>query len=136
MKIVLDTNVLVSGVFWTGPPYQILRAWRYRRLQICFNPEIFDEYRRVLIELRTEYPHIEDTETILDLLALEGECSQPVKLKQPVCRDSHDDKFIACALACDASSIVTGDKDLLCLSPYQGIEIVKPRTFIKKYLHE
>ncbi len=47
MKIVLDTNVFVSGVFFTGPPYEILNAWRQAVVQIVVSPEILDEYRRV-----------------------------------------------------------------------------------------
>ena len=46
MKVVLDTNVFLSGVFFGGLPYEILRAWRDRRLSLVFSPDILDEYRR------------------------------------------------------------------------------------------
>lgn len=47
MKVVLDTNVFVSGVFFSGPPFDILTAWRDGRLQMVVTAEILEEYRRV-----------------------------------------------------------------------------------------
>ena len=55
MKIVLDTNVLVSGIFFTGPPSKILRAWSRGKVQLVVTPEILDEYRRVVIELHDKF---------------------------------------------------------------------------------
>jgi predicted nucleic acid-binding protein len=51
MKIVLDTNVFISGIFFSGPPYRILEAWRDGGLQPVISQEIFDEYRNVADEL-------------------------------------------------------------------------------------
>jgi putative PIN family toxin of toxin-antitoxin system len=45
VKVVLDTNVFVSGVFFKGPPHWILLAWRDGKLQLVISPEILDEYR-------------------------------------------------------------------------------------------
>jgi len=50
VKVVLDTNVFVSGVFFSGPPHQILQAWRGGKLQLVISPENFDEYSRVGVE--------------------------------------------------------------------------------------
>ncbi len=47
MRVVLDTNVFVSGVFFSGPPFQILSAWRDSRIQLVVSAEILEEYRRV-----------------------------------------------------------------------------------------
>ena len=47
MIVVLDTNVFVSGVFFTGPPYRILAAWRDKQLQLPVSAALFDEYRVV-----------------------------------------------------------------------------------------
>jgi predicted nucleic acid-binding protein len=59
VKIVLDTNVLVSGIFFTGPPSKILRAWSRGKVQLVVTPEILDEYRRVVIELHDKFPGVE-----------------------------------------------------------------------------
>lgn len=51
VRIVLDTNIVVSAVFWGGKPLAILRAWAQGRLSIVGTPEILWEYERVLIEV-------------------------------------------------------------------------------------
>lgn len=55
MRVILDTNVFVSGVFFSGPPHEILRAWREGRFQMVLSPEILEEYRRVGIDLARHY---------------------------------------------------------------------------------
>jgi hypothetical protein len=56
MRVVLDTNVLVSGIFFSGPPSRILKAWRSGRLTLVYSPPIFEEYERVLASLADEFP--------------------------------------------------------------------------------
>ena len=55
MKVVLDTNVFVSGVFFSGPPYQILQAWRDQKIELIVSPEILAEYQRVSQILAAPY---------------------------------------------------------------------------------
>ncbi|MCY3019127.1 MAG: PIN domain-containing protein [Planctomycetota bacterium] len=59
LKVVVDTNVFVAGLFWTGPPYAILCAWRDGRVQLAASPEILDEYARVALELSGQYPDVD-----------------------------------------------------------------------------
>jgi len=59
---------------------------------------------------------------------------QAPPLPEPVCKDPDDDKFIACALAGDAKVITSGDKHLLSVSGYAGIEILRPKRFEDEYL--
>lgn len=47
IKAILDTNVFISGVFWQGPPFEILKAWQEQRFRLVISPPILDEYRRV-----------------------------------------------------------------------------------------
>ena len=58
MKIVLDTNVFVSSVFFGGPPHKILEAWRDGKIQLLLSPSIVDEYQRVMRELSVQFPGI------------------------------------------------------------------------------
>lgn len=51
MRVIMDTNVLVSGIFFSGPPFQILNAWQQQKLQLVLSPEILAEYQRVAIIL-------------------------------------------------------------------------------------
>ena len=133
MKIVLDTNVFVSGVFFNGPPYQILEAWRDGKLVIIVSPEILDEYVRVGEILAEDHPGI-DLKPMLDYVIQNAEVFATSALSEAVCEDPDDDKFLACALASGSTIIVSGDKHLLKISGYQQIEILKPRDFVNRYL--
>lgn len=133
MKIVLDTNVLVSGIFFAGPPFEILRAWRDGKVNLVISIEILEEYRRVVAELAQEFSGV-DVSRILGLLTVGAEIVDAPPLPQPVCSDPADDKFLACAAAGSAKYIVTGDKQLLKLLRYGKSEIVNPRSFVESYL--
>jgi putative PIN family toxin of toxin-antitoxin system len=133
VRIILDTNVFVSGVFFTGPPYQILNAWRNGAVQLVLSPEILDEYERVGSELGAQFREV-DIGPFLALAAARGEMRPSPPLPGPVCRDPDDDKFLACALAANVKRIVSGDGDLLSVSGYCGIEIIKPGEFVRRYL--
>jgi predicted nucleic acid-binding protein len=69
VRVVLDTNVFVSGVFFSGPPHRILRAWSRGKLRLVVSPEIFEEYSRVGVKLAERYRAI-DLRPILDLVAV------------------------------------------------------------------
>ena len=133
MKIVLDTNVVISGIFFTGPPFEILNAWQQGKVNIVMSPDILDEYYWVSDELQERFPEI-DAEPLLSLISSNCEMIQNTYLSSPVCEDPDDDKFIACAVAGNAQCIVSGDKHLLNVGTYEGISMVNPSTFVKKYL--
>ena len=129
IKAILDTNVFISGVFWKGPPSQILKAWQEERFRIAISPPILDEYRRVLDEMmkKRSSPAIA---SILKLIELHSEMVEPVSLAKPICSDPDDDKFLEAALASHAGYIVSGDAALLNLKHHRGIEIVRPAPFL------
>jgi len=133
LKVVMDTNVFVSGVFFSGSPYQILKAWQSGEFELVVSQEILDEYQRVG-EILAEERHTVDLNPILNFVIEHAKVYRPAKLKEPVCEDPDDDKFIACALASGSGVIISGDKHLLKVSGYQGIEILKPREFVDRYL--
>lgn len=133
MRIVLDTNVFISGIFFSGPPYRILQAWRAGHVRLVLSPEIFDEYQRVAGELHKQFPAV-DLSRMLELIVVEAEMCQVDPLPEKVCADPDDDKFIACALSSDSKLIVSGDKHLLDVNGYRGVEVLKPRMFVDKHL--
>jgi len=133
LKAVMDTNVFVSGVFFSGPPYQILNAWQSGDFELVVSQEILDEYQRVGEILAEEHPGI-DLDSILTFVIEHAKVYEPARLKEPVCEDPDDDKFLACALASGSCIIISGDKHLLKVSGFQGIEVLKPRQFVDKYL--
>ena len=133
MKVVVDTNVLVSGVFFGGMPSRILEAWRDQRLDVVVSPDILEEYRRVGEHLETQFADV-SLAPFLALLVMNAEIIEPPDLPEQVSRDSDDDKFIACALAGGCHVIISGDKDLLSISGYRGVKVVAPREFLESIL--
>jgi putative PIN family toxin of toxin-antitoxin system len=133
LKIVLDTNVFISGVFFAGPPYEVLKAWRDRRIQILISDEIIEEYRRVGELLSKQFPAIEFAPA-LQLLVIHAEFVRPKKMTAQVCEDPDDDKFLECAISGNGNLIVSGDKHLLKISGHKGIVVVSPRNFVDNYL--
>ena len=75
-----------------------------------------------------------DLGPFLELLAINTEFVIPKKLKNPVCEDPDDDKFLACAIAGKSKIIISGDKHLLKVSGYEGIKVLRPRKFFDEYL--
>jgi putative PIN family toxin of toxin-antitoxin system len=133
MKIVLDTNVFISGIFFGGPPSDILESWRQYKIRIVLTEQILEEYHRVGEELSTKYPSI-SIESIIELFTIFGEFVETKGFSETICEDPDDNKFIECALASQSKLIISGDKHLLKISGYKGIEVLKPRGFIDNYL--
>jgi len=133
MRVVVDTNVLVSGVFFSGIPRRILEAWRDRRIVIVASLEILEEYRRVGERLGAQFEGV-SLEPFFTLLATNALIVQPRQLPEAIVSDPADDKFFACALAADCRVIVSGDKRVLAASGYGGVEVLRPRGFVERYL--
>ena len=130
MKIVVDTNVVVSGVFFGGAPSKVLQSWRDGISHLVLSPEILDEYRRVGDELSGKYDGVSLT-PFLSLVVSHAEIIEAPALPDRVCRDEDDDKFIACAVAGRCPLVISGDRDLLDVGEYRGVDIVTPRAFLE-----
>jgi len=133
MKIVLDTNVFISGIFFHGPPAQILDAWKKSKIQIVLSKEIIDEYQRVAGVLSEKFPEI-DISSIIDLIAIHAQIVDTEGIEVFECEDPDDNKFIECAIASKTKLIVSGDKHLLKISGYREIVVHNPRNFVDLYL--
>ena len=133
MKVVVDTNVIISGVFFGGMPSRVLEAWRDGEFDLVVSPEVLEEYRRVGEELTAQFPGV-SLAPFLALLVMNAEIVEAPGLSDQVSRDRDDDKFIACALAANCQTIISGDKDLLEVTGYQGLKVVAPREFLESVL--
>ena len=133
MRVVLDTNVFISGVFFTGPPFRILKAWSEGEMDIVLTPEILDEYQRAAEKLNVRFPDVEIT-PVLALVAASATLIQAPALAEAVCADAEDDKFVAAAMAAQCGIIVSGDKHLLDVTGYRGIRVLRPRAYVDEYL--
>ena len=133
MKVVFDTNVLISGIFFSGPPARILAAWADGRFDLVASVEVLAEYRRVAERLHKKFLSI-DINAILDLVTRETRIVEPIPVPVSACDDPDDLKFLACALGGGASVVVSGDRALLRASGFQGVEVVTPRDFARRHL--
>ena len=129
MRIVLDTNVLVSGVFWAGQPLRVLELWADDRVQVVASESILLEYAAVLKEIGCGRGQLVLAEKWLSFF-FQHAALIDVRSAIDVCRDPDDNKYLSCAADGDADYIVSGDRDLLDLKAFVGIPIVTPRQFL------
>ena len=108
-------------------------AWQSGEFELIVSREILDEYGRVGEILGGEHPAV-DLKPRLNFVLEHAKAYKSAVLKNPVCEDPDDDKFIGCALASGSKVIISGDKHLLKISGYQGIQVLKPRTLVDQYL--
>jgi putative PIN family toxin of toxin-antitoxin system len=132
-RVVLDTNVLVSALLFTGELSKIVDLWQRGEVVPLISRETFDELRAVL-----QYPKFslapDEIQSIIENEILPY--FEVVEIKENVrgvCRDPGDDKFLACALSGSAHFIVSGDKDLIVLKSYKTIRIIKAFEFLKLF---
>lgn len=135
MKLVADTNVLVSGLLWGGPPNRLLRGARDGLLQILCCEEILTEIRRVLayprMQRRLEMLDISEAATIAYLMNTLTHAPSPLVLPAVVDADPSDNLFLGLASDTGARLIVSGDQHLLALGQFEGIPIVTPGEAIE-----
>ena len=133
MKVVLDTNLRVSGIFYSGAPSTIVSAWIDDQFDLVVSTEIVEEYRSVAERIALKVPGIE-LDRVLDRIALHALLVLPTKLPGDACTDRDDIKFLECAVASRADCIISGDRALLRASGYEGILVVTPRRFVDQIL--
>jgi putative PIN family toxin of toxin-antitoxin system len=135
MRAVIDTGVLVSALIKPGGATgEVLYALRDGRLTMIYSTDTLVEIIDVLGRppFRAKY-HIlpEDITALVNLIRLRGELVSPQK-KISACRDPKDNKFLEAALAGEADCIVSGDADLLALTPFEDIPILRPAEILAK----
>lgn len=135
MRVVVDTNVVISAVLWKGPPDQVLSLARSGRISIYASRALLDELNEVIRRPKFAVQVSRTGRTVDALLSdyrrltLRARNSQ---LTKRISRDADDDAVLACALAAKAELIVSGDDDLLSLKMFRGIEIVPPRDLLRR----
>ena len=134
MRAVVDTNILVRALIRPqGVVGPILRYLRQGRYTLLYSDATLNELVDVLNRprIRDKYGlSDEDIRTVVALILRRGEHVVP-NVPVTACRDPHDNKFLEVAVSGEADVIVSGDDDLLALSPFQGIPVISPRGFLE-----
>ena len=131
MRAVLDTNVVISAIFFGGMPLKIVRAAFAKKVELVASRAVLREYREVAERLHVQFPSV-NYRRPLSILDSKLIIVRPVALGETVCRDPDDDAIIACALGGKAKVICSGDDDLLALNGFRGLEIMQPSDFCQR----
>ena len=132
MKVVADTNVVVSAIFWPGESRDCLVLWARRRYDLAVSIPLLEEYSEIAHRLARRI-HEVDPEPWLQWIERKAKVYEPIPLGKRRSRDPNDDPFLACALACGAKFVVSKDKDLLVLEKPFGLEILPPHQFLLRF---
>ncbi len=133
VRVVLDTNVLVSALLFDGRLSKIVDLWQEGKIVPLITPETFDEFRRVLL-----YPKFSLTEEEIKVIIEEYvlpffEVVESAEKVTGVCKDPDDDKFLSCAVSAEADYIVSGDRDLCALEEYRTVKIISADELLKLF---
>ena len=132
MRVVIDTNVLVSGLLSPfGGPAEIMRMIISGKLEVCYDARIIGEYEEVLNRSKFSIPN----DCILDLLEYikHSGCitaGDPLPEELP---DKDDEPFLEIAIASKASYLITGNIRHYPLKLCQGVNVMNPSQFLKKH---
>jgi uncharacterized protein len=132
-RVVLDTNVLISALLFTGELSKIVDLWQEGKVVPLISRETFEELRAVLAYPKFSLAPDEIQGIIEDEILPYFEVVEVKENVRGVCRDPADGKFLACALAGSAHFVASGDKDLTELKSYRTIRIIKPSEFLRLY---
>lgn len=135
MNVVLDTNTVISGLFWKGAPRQVLDLARSGVIFLFTSPELLAELADVLgrekFSKRLEQAQVTVDDLVYGYAAL-ARTIRPTKIKPVILADPDDDQVLACAKAAKAEVITSGDSHLLDLKEYEGIQILTVNQFLKQ----
>lgn len=126
--VVFDTNILISGIIWRGPPYRCLELARSGQVEAVTCREILDELKEKLVA-KFGYSANRATEVINNVLIFARLVTIENKLKV-IALDPDDDKVLECAVSGKATHVVSGDHHLLSLTSFKGIAVVSAVDFL------
>ena len=132
MRVVADTNVLISAFLWSGLPNRLLRLAEEKQITFYTSPALIEELSGVLTRPRFvprfKQLHVTAEELIVDYLAL-SLLIVPPAIAPVIPEDPDDDAVVACAVAAEARWLISGDPHLLKLQKYRTTSIVSPAEF-------
>ena len=134
MRVVLDVNVLISAVISPlGAPGRVLRFWEQDKFEIATSPPILSELERVIrypkVQVKYKIP-AEFVQQFLSMIQGGAIVIEPSIELTTIKEDPSDNRYLECAIASESSYIITGDKHLLDLNTFEGIQVLSPAAFL------
>ena len=130
LRVVVDTNVLISALLFGGQPGRLHEMWVGGRLIPLLSRESFAEFSKTLTYPKSRLSPAEVALLVEQELLPYAEVVDATVDATGVCRDEHDDKFLALAASGGASYLITGDRDLLVLKTFGNTQIVTVREIL------
>ena len=133
IRVVFDTNILISGIFWDkGNPRRMIELAIDKKLLVFISAEIITEFEEVIKrdfpeEIELMQRHIDFIMNFAYLVLIQSEIDF-------IKKDPKDNKIIDCAVECNADFIITGDKYLLSLKQFGTIKIFSPKEFLEFFI--
>ena len=132
LRVVLDTNILVSAIAYPGSiPGRIFSAWQRGQLDVVLSRYILDEMERVLPRFAQVKLSASGIRDLADSFMFRAEMVEPVAVREASLRDEADAPILGTLLSAKADYLITGDKDLLALS--ERYPIVTPAAFWERH---
>lgn len=134
-RVVVDTNIIISGTFWRGAPLTVLQGADDGLYTLLTSDELLEELQRTLSKRRFERVFAAlgvTTEDVLALYQARAEKVTPAEIPPDAVRDAKDIPVLACAVGGKADVIVSGDKDLLSIGNYTYIPVLSAVQFLER----
>ena len=135
MRIVADTNVLISSTFWYGNSDKIIEKTENKEIVLVISKEIIKEFIEVLnyeeIQEKIKNKGLEMRRTVEKIMAI-SDIVDPIKKIDVIKEDPDDNKILECAFEGSVDYIITKDNHLLKLKEFEGIKIINPAEFLEK----
>jgi putative PIN family toxin of toxin-antitoxin system len=132
LKVVLDTNILISAILFGGKPRQILEKAIRGEIRLCLSEPILEELKGVLQRSKFDYSP-EMIQFILTELTAIADLVNPSETINVVLEDPEDNRILECAVEAKANYVISGDLHLLKLSRYLNIEVLNAAAFLEKF---
>lgn len=133
MKVILDASVVISAFLIKNSTSSKALYKALDEHTILISSPVLDEIRRTLPSNKFD-AYVNLSTRIAFVMKLEKEAQMiSVEHTVSVCRDPKDNKYLELALSGKANFLITGDKDLLILNPFENIPIITPRDFIENF---
>lgn len=131
MKIVADTNVLISAFGWNGPEHELIARCLRTEITLCFSAQTLEEFK--VVSLRKKFGFSQDEiDEFIDALLEASQMVFPEEQINEIKDDPKDNKFLECAAEAKAQFIVSGDRHLLKLGQFRRTKILSAKQFLSK----
>ena len=132
-RLILDTNILISGSFYKGSLLREVVSTGFKHYELIFSTQTWDELADVF-----QRDFLEKITPLAQRLRLLAEIASQITVIESHtlvtdCKDQKDNKFLSLALDGDVKTIVTGDDELLKLHPWRGVDVLTVHGFFEKH---